>query len=383
MKKITTYFLTAFAVGAISASAQNQQNQIAEKAPGVDSFEMTSTNKTEALWDIHFNYDASAASNGAAGMAGALFYNNQYWVSHWATDSIRVFSSAGVLVNKFTIPGLSGTRSFTTDGTYIYAGTASGTIYRITPSTRVLAPPHITLSGGIVARFCTYDATLNGGSGGFWVGNFNTAIDAVSMSGSSLATIAAATHTLTGMYGAAVDYHTAGGPFLWVFHQGGANNSQLTQLKLSTGAPTALTRDVMSDVGAAHSLTSGLAGGCFLTTQVVSGIVTVGGLLQGSPSNVLFGYEIGPSTFNVEEDVLANFELYPNPTTGILSILLPNAEVKASFEVFDVSGRIVRKGEIENGKSTINLEDLANGTFIVKVQGENGEVSQQQIIKRD
>lgn len=247
---------------------------------------------SRALWDVQFNYSTTAATNGDAGMAAAIFHKgtNEFWVSRWASDTLYRFDVSGNLLSEFVIAGLSGTRSLTTDGTFLYSGNASGTIYQINPVTRTLTGNNISIQANVTARHCSYDSTADNNNGGFWVGNFNTDIVLVSRTGATLTTIPQATHGLGGMYGSAVDHYSNGGPYLWVFHQGGSNQSEITQLSLPGGTQTILTHDVMSDVGS--SGTSGLAGGLFISDGIVSGQWTIGGLLQGTPDNILFGYEL-------------------------------------------------------------------------------------------
>lgn len=301
MRKLSFLFIT-FLISSLCGIAHSyaQNSSAAEKSPFLSGKPVV-TGMSKALWDIQFNYNTTAASAGDVGMAGAVFYNNEFWVSRWANDTIYRFNTSGAVVSEFTIAGLSGIRSFTTDGTYLYAGNNTTTIYRIDPSTQTLAPPHITAPASV--RFCTYDATLNSSAGGFWIGNFTTDILAIDISGATLSTITAATHGLTGMYGAAVDLYTAGGPFLWVFDQGGTSSAQLVQLQLPAGTPTGLLHDVISDVGLAQSLSTGQAGGCFISNQIVPGQVTLGGLIQGTPDNVLFGYELSDPGMFVDAEV--------------------------------------------------------------------------------
>lgn len=284
---------------AVRVYAQYNSNQ--DIAPNVSEVFITSAGE-RALWDIQFNYNLTTATAGDMGMAGACFFNNEFWVSRWGSDALYRFTATGILLSEFTIAGVTGVRSITTNGTNLYMANNTNTLYEINPMTQTLIGT-ITSSAPVTSRFLTYDASLNSGSGGFWTGNFSTDIVAISMTGTVLSTIPAATHGLAGMYGAAIDPFTTGGPYLWVFNQGGANNMELTQLQLPGGTPTGLTHDVMSDVGLAQSLTSGLAGGCFISNQIVPGEVTLGGIVQGTPDNVLFGYELTAPASNIDAEV--------------------------------------------------------------------------------
>jgi hypothetical protein len=286
-------------------------------------------------------------------MAGVAFINNEYWVSRWASDTMYRFSAAGVMLEEFVIAGLSGTRSITTDGTYLYMGTASNTIYRVDPTTKTLAPPNITSAATSQARFLTYDATLNSGAGGFWHGNFNTDIDAINMSGAVLTTIPAATHTLTGMYGAAIDNVSTGGPYLWIFHQGGTNGTQLTALQLPAGTPTIYDHDVFSDISSTYSLVTAIAGGLFLTDQINSGELSLVCLAQGDPDNVVVAYEVDVS--GSLEDIEVTSVV---PQKGYTQI--PSAQVFA--ETFDIG--YTNASTVTADTIYADIEFMHNGSLI-------------------
>ncbi|MBL0015050.1 MAG: T9SS type A sorting domain-containing protein [Bacteroidetes bacterium] len=283
------------AATSLSLSAQEMRPAV---NPSVDAFagytgpSNEGTPTPDALFDVQFDYNITSLAN-SVGCAGATFVQNKFWVSKWQSDTIMQFSKTGAFLSKFTIPGLTGVRSFTTAGAYIYAATNTTTIYRIDTALRVLAPPHITSGSANTVRHMSYDPTLNGNAGGFWVGNFGTDIDAISMSGAVLTSIPSGTHGLTGMYGSAYDGQTAGGPYLWIFNQGGANTTQIERITIATGTTTPLAaRDAFLDFNTSNSLTSGLAGGLFIAQGIVPGQWTIGGVIQGTPNNVLFGYEL-------------------------------------------------------------------------------------------
>ncbi|MEI6765923.1 MAG: T9SS type A sorting domain-containing protein [Bacteroidota bacterium] len=266
-----------------------QYAQHADAAPGIIHSTKPQFGSPKAMWDLLFNYNITSVTN-SVGCAGVCYINGDIWVSKWATDTLMRFSTGGVLIEKFQIAGLTGVRSMTTDGTFIYAGANTGTIYRINPNTKLLSPPHVTVAGN--ARWVTYDPTLNSNAGGFWYGNFATDITAVDMAGNVLSTIPAAQHTLTGMYGAAYDGASAGGPYLWVFDQSGTNTTQITAISLTSGTPTIYTHDAFVDISGGLSLTSALAGGLFLSTTISPGNIALIGVVQGTPNNGLFAYDL-------------------------------------------------------------------------------------------
>jgi hypothetical protein len=58
---------------------------------------------------------------------------------------------------------------------------------------------------------------------------------------------------------------------------------------------------------------------------------------------------------------------YPNPTTGIFKIAANGAEIK-SVEIFDLTGRNISSDSIKNNTAEINISQLPNGVYSVKVR---------------
>lgn len=308
MKKILQVSLFTF----LSVFALNAQNEVAP-------FESPAPEGNRALFDLEFVYDIGVnGSIGAQSNAGVIFFDNQYWVSVWNDALIHVLDASGGFVETFSIAGVTGTRSFTTDGTSIFIGTASTQIFEIDPATRTLINTiDITTASDAEARMCTYDENLDGGNGGFWIGDFGSDIAAVDMNGIELSVIPAATHGTT-IYGGAVDNFSDDGPWLWVSDQSGTapNRHFVTQVDPSAGNQTGVIYDFTTD-GFANGATDVLAGGLSFSTDVVADEVTFVGVCQCSPSNLLFGAELREllSTNDINNDPSA-FALFPNPASN-------------------------------------------------------------------
>jgi Secretion system C-terminal sorting domain len=61
------------------------------------------------------------------------------------------------------------------------------------------------------------------------------------------------------------------------------------------------------------------------------------------------------------------WEIYPNPTYGILTIETTDMNSKSTrvVEVSDMSGKIILKHPLFAAKSLINLSHLENGVYLV------------------
>lgn len=225
------------------------------------------------------------------GYAAVGFDGSDYWVARWASSRFARISQAGAYLDSFDIPDLVGTRSLTWDGTHFWAANNTTVLSRIDPLTRTVVA---TLTVPATVRYASYDATADGGAGGFWVGNYSSDLLLVDMTGNVLQTIAAETVTFGGRYGVAVDT-TGESAVLWVFYQGGTNNVQLGAIDLPEGTPRAETLDLLAFV---PNAVSALAGGLFRTTELPGGQNLLLALAQGTPDNAIVAVRvIAPSIF--------------------------------------------------------------------------------------
>ena len=349
----------------------------AERAPL--SNEMNTPNtaaRTMALWDVLYNYDLSNA--GVGGYAGVCFVGNEFWVSKWASDTISIFNAAGTFLRKVRITGVTGIRSMTYDGSFIYAGVNTSSVKKINPNSvaptlaGTIAMPALTgsLQALTAVRFITFDATANSGAGGFWIGNFDTDLMQVSRTGAVLNTITASSHGLGAMYGAAVDNYSAGGPYIWICDQGALGVADMVQINVGTGLQTGVVHDVLSDVGLLS--TGGLGGGIYLHAPQ-PGLLTLVGCLQGTP-NLLYGYDMNTFVGVNEPSEAGKFlSVFPSVTNSNINIKLDKQNNnEASIQIIDAQGRIVFDKKSRGINNYINVADYRNGVYFVKVNYENG-----------
>jgi len=78
-------------------------------------------------------------------------------------------------------------------------------------------------------------------------------------------------------------------------------------------------------------------------------------------------------------NMLNNIRIYPNPTTGIVTI--SSNQAIASIDVFDVTGKLVyNKTNIKQNITSLNLSNLSNGIYFIHAQTENGGVSKSKVV---
>ncbi|RDK88209.1 putative secreted protein (Por secretion system target) [Marinirhabdus gelatinilytica] len=356
------------------------QAQLAEQGPADGVAPGPQVENSNALFDVEFIYDVGVTGSiGAQSQAGVIFFNDQYWVSTWNADTIHILDEFGGFVETFTIPGVSGTRGFTTDGTRLWIGAATLEIFEIDPVARtVINTINVTTTSDATARMAAYDPNLDGGNGGFWIGSFSSDIASVDMDGNELSVVTQAEHGQN-LYGGVVDVLSPGGPYLWVHHLPGAvgdpDRDQIVQLSLPDALPTGVVYDFFDDAPAG-------------TTEVVGGGIAISpageatadavliGLCQCSPSNLIFGIELIGS-LGVDENQSQNFTMAPNPASGNTVAITSKLEGAMNVEVFDVTGKKVIQTNVDRD---LDISSLSAGVYMVRINQNEVSVTKKLIV---
>lgn len=76
--------------------------------------------------------------------------------------------------------------------------------------------------------------------------------------------------------------------------------------------------------------------------------------------------------------------LWPNPVTDQLRIALPanNSNSSGKAEIFDLSGQLLTEKKLYGSNNTIAVGQLKKGTYLVRIQTNNGLIYNQKIIKQ-
>jgi len=294
----------------------------------------------ENPWDLQVNINLETVT-GALGNAGSEFDGTYYYTTRWATNLIHKIDMSGVVVEEFSIGGVTGLRDLAFDGTFMYGGAAANTIFQMDFASKTLIG---TIPSPVAVRHIAYDA----GADGFWVGTWDTPPTLISRSGTVIATL---TSGLLSQYGSAYDDYSEGGPYLWIFNQGsGAGLPQfIHQFNLNTGTATGFTHDVLAELG---PNASAIAGGLWIGEGIVAGKASIGGTLQGTP-DVFFVYELanaGPVWMSFDPSTPNSGSVAPGDLGGFMLQLHPPA------------------AGIYNGSIVINSNDPANPLISIPVE---------------
>lgn len=82
------------------------------------------------------------------------------------------------------------------------------------------------------------------------------------------------------------------------------------------------------------------------------------------------------STVNIEDiEDLNEIEIFPNPTTSIVNINNRSTKLLTHLMIYDLTGKLIEKFDLNNQNNCINIEFLSTGFYILKL------FDQDQIIK--
>lgn len=72
-----------------------------------------------------------------------------------------------------------------------------------------------------------------------------------------------------------------------------------------------------------------------------------------------------------------NFTIYPNPVKDVLYI---NTEITSNFTLFDITGKSILKGTIQNGINTIPVSKLYSGIYFLKIATEKNNFTKKIVL---
>ena len=100
-------------------------------------------------------------------------------------------------------------------------------------------------------------------------------------------------------------------------------------------------------------------------------------------THTTIGAKMVPADVSVNDADRIELTPYPNPTANVLRIPLTGMSGAATLSVFDLSGAVVMTNKVGIGGDqtlTVDLQNLANGTYIFRMDFENGKRSDFRVV---
>ncbi|MFY0626840.1 MAG: T9SS type A sorting domain-containing protein [Reichenbachiella sp.] len=97
----------------------------------------------------------------------------------------------------------------------------------------------------------------------------------------------------------------------------------------------------------------------------------------------LMGQQIGEMAFSlaeqyfskdvlsVEQDLVSEIVLFPNPSTAEVNIIVADNRIGATIEILSLSGQVLEEEIILNNSTRMNTAGLKTGVYFVRLKGEN------------
>lgn len=108
------------------------------------------------------------------------------------------------------------------------------------------------------------------------------------------------------------------------------------------------------------------------STLIVSGQVINGSQVFGSPGNP---YTVG---INTEELSVNEINIYPNPTSGMITLSIDKTNFNERFQLIDMTGKVIRDELLNQPKTTLDLRSYSNGIYFLKL----GDTTKKVILNR-
>lgn len=82
-------------------------------------------------------------------------------------------------------------------------------------------------------------------------------------------------------------------------------------------------------------------------------------------------------------DVVSNaFNVYPNPSTGMVQVNLSGLEGQLDAQVFDLSGQLVKGLNLTTGTTAVDLSDLNTGVYFIQIENTKGTFVQKLVLSK-
>ncbi len=379
MKKINVLILSFLLIGSAIAQNKADRHLAISKVDMSEKFGIENANPIDgpkAIWDILWTFEAFTG-----GQPGIETNGTNIYCPAWANDTLYRYEMDGSNPTEFTIEGVTNIRDLAYDGTYFYGAAADMNLKVMDFENETLINTITATCNGVSGiRHIAFDPMLDGGNGGFWIGNWSE-LGAIDMAGNELVP----NQGNESCYGSAYDNTDPDNPALWLFQQTGTEEATFHQWDINTMSFTGLTHDA-SDVPG-FELGNAMAGGACTWDDPVSGKKLLIGNVQQTP-NLIFAYELSGEapglTYDIELMSLdMPTQIVINQETSIAGTLKNlGTETVTSFdvsytidgaspEIFTLTGLSIETGNEYDFTTTETIIFDTEGTYAIEVTIEN------------
>ena len=109
-----------------------------------------------------------------------------------------------------------------------------------------------------------------------------------------------------------------------------------------------------------------------------------GKILASDMQEGLFVFDVTFPTGVNETEISTEFAfiVYPNPTSNVITVTTTLFENTVSYSIIDISGKLVREGQLTRAQTNLNVENLSTGVYNLSLVQENGKITSKKFIKK-
>jgi hypothetical protein len=82
-------------------------------------------------------------------------------------------------------------------------------------------------------------------------------------------------------------------------------------------------------------------------------------------------YNVVISGLNKQKTKEEQLTVYPNPTNGAFTIESNAVNNNSSFEIRDITGKVIQKGKLSGNRTTVDLSEYSSGIYLLRVGNQN------------
>ena len=86
------------------------------------------------------------------------------------------------------------------------------------------------------------------------------------------------------------------------------------------------------------------------------------------------------SKLGVSEKILDDLTIYPNPSKGIVNIKIKNNNKVLNISIYNIQGEQIKKEQISNNKTSLDLQYLPKGLYLIKVSNDDKSFMSKRIL---
>ena len=362
-----------YGVGSTAASWEGHHNSTTDSITGSGwgfipktTFTFTDGLNIPSNWHLQFSFNATTGGQYGIATDGQYFYTSDWRSEPESGYSFLKYNLYGDFIEGFNIPGVSGIRDLTYDGTYFYGAANGSEIYQIDLANKTLVS---TINTGISnIRHCSYDPVNDG----FWVGAWSDLL-LVNRTGQIIS--AENGSSFKNISGTVYDPYSEGGPYLWLFCQPSQLDYRNRFYKYDIAQhtivddPFDITDDPFDLIVLQPDIpTESISGGAFGTASLPScpGRFVILTSTQSTPNQINL-FDIAYTGVSCEEHTQDNgISLFPNPANSTLNV---HAENYDNVQILNAFGQVVYSDKVSDNDFRINISGFSKGIYFLRLSG--------------